>query len=157
MFSEIAIGWPLRSVIMARWPGKVASIGPCGALATISATGLSTRCGASGVTIVARASFASTAANNAQKPPVAMTRRERVRSMAARLARSGAVTRTFSIRGTASDRLAPTRGIGRPNRPACDGAGPGGGTGSVGSVIETNSIGIVRLRGVDRGRTWQRR
>ncbi len=108
-------------MIAARWPGKVDSIGSCGTAATISVTGRSTRCGASGMKIVASASFASTAPNRKVKPPAEMTSRERDFSSAARRARSGAVTRTFSMRGTESARLAPRRDASLPNRPSCGG------------------------------------
>src|SRR4051812_22277898 len=119
----------------ARWPGRVDSIGFRGADATMSATGFSWRCGASGIRIVANASLVSTAPNSRVKPPAVMTRRERDFSSAARLARSGAVTRTFSMRNTASEQLAPRRYAGLPKRPSFTGGGSDGGTGSFGSIM----------------------
>ena len=107
------------------------------------------------MTMVAIVSFASTAVNSAVNPAAAITRRDRVFSSAARRSRSGAVTRTFSMRGTASDLAAPRRLAGRHDRPPFGGGDSGGGPGSFGSLIDTSSVGIIG--GVHRRRTRRRR
>ena len=91
------------------------------------------RCGISGCRMVASASFPITAMNSRTKPSAATTSRPRVFSNAARRSRSGAVTRTCSIRGTASARVAPRRFTGRPKE--LRGAESGSGGRSIGSLM----------------------
>ena len=138
--SEIARISPLRSVIIAR-----RARGPESRSSGESkscAIGFSGRCGGSGWTMVASASFSTTARNRNAKPRAENTRRERVFSIAARRRRSGAVTRTVSMRGTAASRGAPKR---------CAGA-PGGGASGGGASEEWGS-GSSIMR-VSRRRRW---
>ncbi len=75
--------------------------------------------------MVASASLPITARNSTPKPKEATTRRERVFSIAARRLRSGAVTRTVSMRGTPGSRGEP---CGRAGDPGCGVSGwPGEG------------------------------
>ena len=129
VLSEIASGWPLRSVIIARWPGMlVSSVARGWEAATIASIFFSARCGVIGIRMVASASLPISPMNSSEKPPAAMTRRARVFSIARRRSRSGAVTFTVSIRGVASERAAPTRRAGRPKRPSFSGVESGEGT-----------------------------
>ena len=95
---------PLRSVISAR-EGGGGVMSSCGCMAAICAA-----LGSSGCTTVDQASFAASTPYSPRNSSAAITIRPRALSSTRRWSRSGAVTRTCSISGTAPPRAgAPFR------------------------------------------------
>jgi hypothetical protein len=129
----VAAGWPAGCPVdwPVDWPGgcPVGSPVSCPAVwvadcdansdedlawdgSTITASGRGKR----GAITVATVSLPATVRNSRANPIAVRPSRRRVLRSAARRARSGAVMRTVSIRGTASARAAPGRLEGRPPR-----------------------------------------